>query len=389
MIEGVRPLLNPALVPVWRDRSTVQFGLSAERAVVIGGLDPALAGLIGLLDGFHSVAGLYEIARARGTDRATLDATLALLHDHGVVVDADESGLPDRDPAGVLAGVRAGEPAGAGAAAETESARAPDRLSAALTGGGTDTGRAVMADRAAAHVEVTGGGRVGASIARLLVAAGIGHVTCSDGEPVRVGDVVPGGLDRSATGHRRSHAVAEALSHDRPWRADDPLSAWPTGQRFVVVAPDTGTGRAEADELVRAGTPHLLARVEETTGVVGPLVVPGATSCVRCHDLHRTDRDPGWPTVLHRADLARPAVAACDASLAALVAGLAVAQVLGHLAGHDVAAVDGTIETTLPQAMPRRRSWRPHPACGCRWSDDERSFVEWPAEERGRPRNET
>src|SRR5699024_12021994 len=135
--------------------------------------------------------------------------------------------------------------------------------------------------------------------------------------------------------------------------------------QFVVVAPDSGTGRAEMADLLRAGTTHLYVGIQETTGFVGPLVVPGRTSCLRCHDLHRTDRDPDWPTVLHRADLAQARIPACDATLVATVAGLATAQVLGHVDGQVVATVDGTIETTLPQALPRRRTWRPHPACGC------------------------
>jgi hypothetical protein len=71
---------------------------------------------------------------------------------------------------------------------------------------------------------------------------------------------------------------------------------------------------------------------------------------------------------LHRADLTRAPVPACDAALATLVAGLATAQVVGFLDGHDVATMDATVEATLPSALPRRRSWQPHPACGCTWS---------------------
>lgn len=31
--------------------------------------------------------------------------------------------------------------------------------------------------------------------------------------------------------------------------------------------------------------------------LVGPLVIPGRTSCLQCADLHRTDRDAAWPAV--------------------------------------------------------------------------------------------
>ena len=33
------------------------------------------------------------------------------------------------------------------------------------------------------------------------------------------------------------------------------------------------------------------------TGLVGPLVIPGVTSCLGCADLHRSDRDAAWPAV--------------------------------------------------------------------------------------------
>jgi hypothetical protein len=360
MIEGVRPLLHPALVPYWRDPSTVQFGLSDDRAVIIGGLDPSVAALIGELDGFHTLAGLREVARARGADPSSVEATVQLLRGHGVLVDADASGLPGRDPTHALV--------------TTDEVRAPDRVSAGLLTGAVDTGRAAMDTRADCHVEVIGAGRVGASIARLLVAAGIGMVSCDDDVVVKPGDVIPGGLRRSAVGRRRDRAVTEILADSQA--APRGAASATTSPDVAVIASDTDTGRVRAAEFVRAGTAHLLVRIEETTGVVGPLVVPGRTSCLRCMDLHRTDRDPGWPTVLHHADLTRPPIPACDVALATLVAGLAVAQVLGHVAGHEVPTLDGTIETSLPHALPRRRSWRPHPACGCQWPSFEDRAVE-------------
>jgi nicotinamidase-related amidase len=37
--------------------------------------------------------------------------------------------------------------------------------------------------------------------------------------------------------------------------------------------------------------------VRDGTGLVGPLVIPGVTSCLRCADLHRSDRDAAWPAL--------------------------------------------------------------------------------------------
>ncbi len=50
-------------------------------------------------------------------------------------------------------------------------------------------------------------------------------------------------------------------------------------------------------DLHDAAVPHLAVRVRDGTGLIGPLVIPGVTSCLRCADLHRSDRDNAWPAI--------------------------------------------------------------------------------------------
>jgi hypothetical protein len=62
----------------------------------------------------------------------------------------------------------------------------------------------------------------------------------------------------------------------------------------------------------------------------------------------------------------------CDVVLAALVAAQAAAQALAyldreHAAGPLPATANGTLQLALPDWRWRRRSWSPHPACGCCW----------------------
>src|SRR5664280_2656812 len=100
----------------------------------------------------------------------------------------------------------------------------------------------------------------------------------------------------------------------------DPL---PVGSRphLVVLAPGGLTSLTATAALVDQGIAHLLVHVSETVGVLGPLVLPGSTSCVTCADLHRTARDPGWP--LLRAQLSSPGpygTEAVDGTLAAAAA---------------------------------------------------------------------
>jgi hypothetical protein len=129
----------------------------------------------------------------------------------------------------------------------------------------------------------------------------------------------------------------------RPWAAVDPLSvAWQ-----------------------RAGTPHLVATVREETGVVGPLVLPGGTSCLRCAEAWRRDDDPVWPRLA--AQLAAADAAPSGSTITCLLTALTAAvQVLAHLDGaEEPATVDATIELRPPTFAPRLRRWAAHPDCGC------------------------
>lgn len=126
----------------------------------------------------------------------------------------------------------------------------------------------------------------------------------------------------------------------------------------VVPAPEV------VDELVRDGINHLPVRVRDGVGIVGPLVVPGRSSCLRCADLHRAGRDDSWPRVasqlvgrVQQADLG--SVQACAA--------LAAAQALRLLSPSDQAppAWNATLEIDFFDGKIRHRDWPPHTGCGC------------------------
>ncbi len=107
--------------------------------------------------------------------------------------------------------------------------------------------------------------------------------------------------------------------------------------------------------------------------MVGPLVRPGRSACLRCLDLARSERDPAWPLILAQlagsGDGARDGLrdGGCDTVLAATVAAQATVQVLAFLdTGRPGRAVsDGALELAVPDWQWRRRSWPPHPRCPC------------------------
>lgn len=337
----MRPLVHPALTQVWRDPTTVQFGLDPARALVLGGVDAQEASVLRALDGSRDQATLRAVAADAGGDAATADRIVEVLRSAGVVVDGEQV---------------AGRPGPA------DDPLAPDRASLGLLSGAADGGAADMEARRRHWVEVRGAGRVGAAAARLLAAAGVGQITVRDPDATTAHDISPAGLSRRDAGQPREQAVQQALEP-----SGEPL-AEPAEPSLVLLAPADGVPSTEWEALLGSGIPHLAARVVEVTGIVGPLVVPGRSSCLRCHDLHRADRDPDWPKVVAQAGHRRPRVPACDVTLAAEVAAMAAQQALAYLDGYPTAVIDGTVEVSLPYGLPRRRSWRPHPLCGCTWS---------------------
>jgi molybdopterin/thiamine biosynthesis adenylyltransferase len=353
----VRPVVKSAMRRLWRDQETLQIGLDPRRALVVSGIHPGVARLLSAFDGAHTDDDLRRAARRFGMDPGDVDRLVAMLVDAAVVDD----GGRDADGSLAMRGLPVVE----------RDRLAPDLSSLSLVTGALDGGATALSDRRGAVVGVVGAGRVGASVCTLLAAAGVGRVVVDDGQPCRPRDCAPSGAAVADVGASRAQA-ARAAMHRASSGVD--TRALRRDERFdvVVVAPSEAEQAAVADDLLRSGTPHLFATVREATGVVGPFVLPGRTACLRCLDLHRTDRDPAWPLLAAQlaSEPARVPTEACDVVLATLVASVCALNVLNFLGGTPPVG-NATFEATLPDWRLRRRSWSLHPACGCHWFGDE------------------
>ena len=112
-------------------------------------------------------------------------------------------------------------------------------------------------------------------------------------------------------------------------------------------------------------------RVRDGTGLVGPLVIPGVTSCLRCADLHRSDRDSAWPAV---AAQLRDTVGSADRATVLATAALALNQVDRVIravrGGADQPpepppTLDTTLEFDVNTGSIVARRWSRHPRCSC------------------------
>jgi bacteriocin biosynthesis cyclodehydratase domain-containing protein len=344
-VTAVRPLLKPALPRLWRDTDTVQLGLDPDRAVVLGGVDPRGLRLLALLDGTRDVPGLVADAEAEGIAETQVTAALGMLADAGVLDDAAVPGPPLPGP--------------------ERDRLAPELAALSLRRPTPGSAPLDLARRREARVRVHGAGRVGAALAAVLAASGVGHLEVVDDGQARPCHAGPAGLEPQDAGRRRDDAAVGLLRRTAP-SADARAGATPSRVALAILAGSRAHDLRAKAALAAAGTPHLVATVQEVRGLVGPLVVPGSTPCLDCLDLHRRDRDPGWPLLAAQRAAPGPATTpACDAALALAVAACAALQALAHLDGQLPAVVAGTLELTPPDHRWRRRSWTVHPACGC------------------------
>lgn len=340
---GIDVMLNPAARVLWRAERVVQLELGA-RAVLLEGIDPTTVRR--LVSPRGPAAGAVEVDVGDATRQS-----LASLTEAGYL-------WPRVDP-------------GAATASEVEGdARlAPPRPRlaaelAALTARYGQCAAELLNARRHCAVAIHGAGRVAAHLAALLAAAGIGRVHLLDADDVRLHQAMPGGVAPADEGRRLVTAANAAVRRAAPEADTTPL---PMGERpdLVVLAVDEPIDSDRRAALHARGCAHLAVRLGADHGVVGPLVIPGLTSCLHCADLHRRDRDPAWTALAVQLTVARKQGGASDVALATVVAGVTALQALAYLDGDEPAVIEGTLELQLPDWRIRRRSWPVHPDCDC------------------------
>ncbi|MEX5716862.1 ThiF family adenylyltransferase [Geodermatophilus maliterrae] len=343
MSDTAHPLLPPGTPLLRHGPDALQVGGVQGADGLLVGAEPSLvAGLLRGLDGRRAQRAVLADAGAAGLDPGSVGDLLDGLRATGTLVDLEAADLLASD---------AGPAATARTAAELPAAR--DRA-------GTSRWRA----RRRASVVVEGATRVGVPVAALLAASGVGRVAVRDDGTVDAGDAVVGGLTAADEGRPRGAAAADAVRRASPLTDLRPLPPGVVPDLVVLARP-----WAASDPLVAglrdAGVAHLVATVRGETGVVGPLVVPGVTSCLRCADLHRRDADPRWPVLA--AQLTGGEAAPSGATLTCWATALAaVQQALAYLDGSgSPAALSAVVELGPPDLVPRLRQWPPHPGCGC------------------------
>jgi len=310
----------------------VQIGLDPRHAMVASGLSPSLVKALHRLDGSHRTDELLAIAESEHVDQ--LRDLLTRLTQLGLIEEAWSPAGRGRTASEVgLWAMRARQPV-----------------------------RDAYSRRAHSAVVLHGSGRLTIAVAVLLAAAGVGHVQVEAEGYVTDHDTGSGYLD-SDIGRLRRVAAAEAIQRTNP--AVRTKHLYRDRQPELAVLADAIVPAPELIRvLVQEGVPHMPVRVREGLGIVGPLVYPGRSTCMRCADLHRKAMDSRWPAVAGQ--LAGRCQQA-DLSSVHATAAVAAAQVLRVLSPGDSPPPvwNTTIEIDTHEGTIEHRPWPPNPECGC------------------------
>jgi hypothetical protein len=341
----IRPTLLPGLARCWRGPAALQLGADPARAVVVDLPDARGARLLDLLDGSRSARAVLSRAPDLGLSPDEAQTLIDTLHAAGLVVPAQSLQPPAMRLAGEAAAL-ACQPGIRSSASESP---------ARSTASGVPSPARVLRQRAAARVLLTGRSRLGVPLALALAEAGLGHVHPDLIGPVLADDLPGSPLRRADVGQSRAAAATSALREVAPEVDTDPVRR---GSATLAVQLD----HDEPEALLAAGylrrrQPHLAVSLRDGVAAVGPLVPAAGAPCLNCLDLHRRERDPGWTGFL-------PAAEPCAVVTVLATITFTAAQVLTFVDGGRPETLGATVEISAPGRF-RRRTWTPHPACGC------------------------
>ncbi|MDI6099618.1 hypothetical protein QLQ12_13530 [Actinoplanes sp. NEAU-A12] len=343
-----RPTLIPGLPRFWRKPGELQVGLDPAHAVVLELPDPRAAGVLDLLDGKRSERLVLNRAADLGITAGDTIAMLDLLHSAGLVLPSP-SLLPPALPATTRHRLTC-------EAAALALGSAPTRHQPHA---GPSPAR-ILRHRRSARVVVSGRGRLGATVAVALAEAGVGHVHPDLSGAVGVAEITGSPLRPEDVGAPRRVAVQAAILRTAPGTGVHPVRRTPASL-VVQLAHDEPPALIAAGHAARR-QPHLAVAVRDGVAVIGPLVPATGAPCLNCLELHRLDRDVGWTGA--SAPAAPGGAEPCAVATLLAATAYAVAEVLTFLDGAAPETLGAAVEIAAPGRI-RRRTWPPHPGCGC------------------------
>ena len=154
-----------------------------------------------------------------------------------------------------------------------------------------------------------------------------------------------------------SHAIMRAAKVANIPTTADPLSA-----ALIVFPSVSHPFVSDYDFVELERRPHLHVGIRHTRSTVGPLVIPGESSCIRCAHLHRVDQDSTWPmqTIGWRNSVNH---STADPLLTHMTALFSLCVIRSWCDGKNMSQKSWHAE--LPVPIFTAVTKLPHPLCGC------------------------
>ena len=166
---------------------------------------------------------------------------------------------------------------------------------------------------------------------------------------------------------RLSTALA-TLGHPLERASGDP-DAVRAAPALVLVAGHHVLPPARYVRWLGADVPHLAITIGDADAVIGPLVVPGRTPCLRCRDEHRLAAEPWWPAVAAQLLRRREALGTQDAQLVAEIAARLGRAITAHGSGQATGLEGRSERIDRASGVVSRREEPWHERCSCCWPD--------------------
>ena len=222
------------------------------------------------------------------------------------------------------------------------------------------------------RIGILGAGGIGSTVAALLGTAGISSLMVVDDDLVELTNLTRTLLFReNDLGHPKVDVVAREIAArnssvtvETTRKAIDSRSAVQeifANCDLLVLSADTPPSIHEwVDDAFRAmSKPYITAGYVELSCVIGPLLVPPKSACLRCNRLSRGER------ALTERPLNEAYQAASYSPMNMLSASITVNEILRFLLGLRVECLDTQILIDSRDYTVRRAHWVPHAACEC------------------------
>jgi hypothetical protein len=317
---------------------------AAARTAATGSAEPATGPATTATAGMRTAAGTATADMRTAAGTATADMRTAAGRSAETAADPGTAPGAGTTAAGAQAGSATTATTGAVAAATASATASPAQI---------------LRRRLGARVVISGRGRLAAPVAVTLAEAGVGHVDPDVPGAVTAAELPGSPLRAADVGRPRAEAIAASVLAAAP--ETETHSVRRGGASLIVQLGFEQPVALLAASHVARRQAHLAVTIRDGSVLIGPLVRPTGKPCLNCVELHRRDRDAGWPT-----PGVTPGNAVEPCTVATLLAATAFAagEVLEFLDGGTPQTFGAAVEISGPGRF-RRRTWPPHAGCTC------------------------